>query len=426
MGQLFIIGAGASGLMAAISAARKGADVTVIEQNKRPGRKLLASGNGKCNLTNTGAGEDNYRGTDPAFAQMVLGNVSVNDTLDFFREIGLLTVSHGGWIYPYTEQSLTVLKLLLRECTRLGVRIRTDTKVTAVRRINDRFRIETHSWDYDADAVILSCGSAASEVEGSSAQGLTLAESLGHGTIPFGPALTSLNSSDPRITRWGGARAYASVTLTADGREYPSRSGQVQLIDRGLSGIPVFQVSRYAVEALRANRPVTLEVDFMPDIDEDALTAWLRSRTGLSETHDPGTPTAVTPRAADRSERLSEALLGLLPDKLIDVFKMYAHTEERLAASLKHFKLRVTGTGSLKHSQVASGGVRTDEVDPDTMASKIANGLFLTGELLDIAGDCGGWNLQFAWSTGMIAGRSAAAYLAGRSDSADSGETDHD
>ena len=401
MGELFIIGGGASGLMAAIAAARQGADVTVLEQNKKPGRKLLASGNGKCNLTNTGGADLCYRGTDPAFAGLVLEQAGVKDTLAFFRDLGLLTVSHGGWIYPYSEQSLTVLRLLLNECGRLGVRIRTDTRVTSVRKGEEGFTIETRGgWAYDAGAVILSCGSPASEVQGSSSNGLVFAESLGLRVIPFRPALTSLISNDPRITRWGSTRAYASVTLFIDGEELLKRSGQLQLSDRGLSGIPAFQVSRFVSDALSSNRKAVLEIDFMPDLKEDDLIDWLRHRT------DPENLSFK-----DRPAILTEALIGLLPEKLIDVFKMYAHSEEGLAKTLKHFRLTLTGTGSLKHSQVASGGVLTEEVDPKTMASFKIPGLYLTGELLDIDGDCGGWNLQFAWSTGKIAGEAAAAFL---------------
>ena len=389
MADLFIIGGGASGLMAAITAARLGVPVTILEQNKKIGRKLLSSGNGKCNLTNTGDPLSSYRGSDPSFALEVLDRFGVDDTLGFFRELGLMTVSHGGWIYPYSEQSRTVLALLQRETERLGVRIRTDTKALAITEKEGGFVIKTRSWDYDAAAVILSSGSPASEVQGTSADMAAFAAGLGLKTIPYGPALTSLVSDDPRITRWGSVRAYAAVTLFIDGEKILKRGGQVQLTDRGLSGIPAFQISRFATEALDAHRRVTAEIDFMPDVSEEALTDLFENR----------------------HEDLKAALLGLFPDKLIDVLAMYAHTPERLADAIKHFKLKITGSGSIKHAQVCRGGVLTDQLDPATCGCPEHPGLYLCGEGLDIDGDCGGWNLQFAWSTGALAGRSAAAYI---------------
>ena len=389
MADLFIIGGGASGLMAAITAARLGVPVTILEQNKKIGRKLLSSGNGKCNLTNTGDPLSSYRGSDPSFALEVLDRFGVDDTLGFFRELGLMTVSHGGWIYPYSEQSRTVLALLQRETERLGVRIRTDTKALAITEKEGGFVIKTRSWDYDAAAVILSSGSPASEVQGASADMAAFAAGLGLKTIPYGPALTLLVSDDPRITRWGSVRAYAAVTLFIDGEKILKRGGQVQLTDRGLSGIPAFQISRFATEALDAHRRVTAEIDFMPDVSEEALTDLFESRR----------------------EDLKAALLGLFPDKLIDVLAMYAHTPERLADAIKHFKLKITGSGSIKHAQVCRGGVLTDQLDPATCGCPEHPGLYLCGEGLDIDGDCGGWNLQFAWSTGALAGRSAAAYI---------------
>ena len=389
MADLFIIGGGASGLMAAITAARLGVPVTILEQNKKIGRKLLSSGNGKCNLTNTGDPLSSYRGSDPSFALEVLDRFGVDDTLDFFRGLGLMTVSHGGWIYPYSEQSRTVLALLQREAERLGVRIRTDTKALEVAKKEGGFVIKTRSWDYDAAAVILSSGSPASEVQGASADMAAFAAGLGLKTIPYGPALTSLVSDDPRITRWGSVRAYAAVTLFIDGEKILKRGGQVQLTDRGLSGIPAFQISRFATEALDAHRRVTAEIDFMPDVSEEALTDLFESRR----------------------DDLKAALLGLFPDKLIDVLAMYAHTPERLADAIKHFRLKITGSGSIKHAQVCRGGVLTDQIDPETCGCPDIPGLYLCGEGLDIDGDCGGWNLQFAWSTGALAGRSAAAYI---------------
>lgn len=390
--QVIIVGAGASGLMAGIMAARGGSGVTILEKEKKPGRKLLRTGNGKCNLTNTGDIRRAYHGTDPGFAARALDAFSVQDTIRFFTEIGLYTTSRDGWIYPYAGQAESVLACLLREAAKLKIKIKNNETVLAVTKREDRFYVQTSSWTYTADCVILSGGTAASLVKSQlPCNGLTLAESLGHSSVPQRPSLVPLVCEGADKKGWGGVRIQGTCTLCTQGVELASETGQLQLTEQGVSGIPVFNVSGRALILLDGGLPVTLKLDFFPDFDREMTQAFLKSRRTLLGTDD-----------------MKSVLTGLFPEKLIPALTKGTFSIEGLTDRIKSCELHVKGSAGVGSAQVMSGGIRTDEVDAATSESMICPGLFITGELLDIDGVCGGWNLQFAWSTGANAGRHAA------------------
>ena len=390
--QVIIVGAGASGLMAGIMAARGGSGVTILEKEKKPGRKLLRTGNGKCNLTNTGDIRRAYHGTDPGFAARALDAFSVQDTIRFFTEIGLYTTSRDGWIYPYAGQAESVLACLLREAAKLKVKIKNNETVIAVTKRDDQFHVQTSSWTYTADCVILSVGTAASLVKSQlPCNGLTLAQSLGHSTVPQRPSLVPLVCEGADKKGWSGVRIQGTCTLCTQGVELASETGQLQLTEQGVSGIPVFNISGRALILLDGGLPVTLKLDFFPDFDREMTQAFLESRRTLLGTDD-----------------MKSVLTGLFPEKLIPALTKGTFSIEDLTNRIKSCELHVKGSAGVGSAQVMSGGIRTDEVDAATSESMICPGLFITGELLDIDGVCGGWNLQFAWSTGANAGRHAA------------------
>ena len=390
--QVIIIGAGASGLMAGIMAARGGAGVTILEKEKKPGRKLLRTGNGKCNLTNTGDARFVYHGTDPGFAARALNAFSVQDTIRFFTEIGLYTTSRNGWVYPYAEQAESVLACLLREAAKLKVKIKNNETVIAVTKEDGRFSVQTSTWAYTADSVILACGTAASLVKSQLPfNGLMLAESLGHSTIPQRPSLVPLMCEGAEKKGWGGVRIQGKCTLCAQGVELAQEAGQLQLTEQGVSGIPVFNISGRALILLDGGLPVTLKLDFFPDFDRKMTQDFLEKRRTMLGTCD-----------------LRSILTGIFPEKLIPALTSGAHSIEELADTIKSCELHVKGSAGAGSAQVMSGGIRTDEVNAATSESIICPGLFITGELLDIDGVCGGWNLQLAWSTGANAGIHAA------------------
>ncbi|HCT89986.1 MAG TPA: aminoacetone oxidase family FAD-binding enzyme, partial [Lachnospiraceae bacterium] len=379
-------------LMAALWASGGGGRVTLLEQNDRPGKKLLVTGNGKCNMTNTDQSMRHYHGSDPLFAEVVLQRFTSCQTIRFFTELGVFTKNRNGWIYPYCEQAQAVLKLLTEEAHRRKVRIKTREHVTEIDRTGDGFTVHTEGWKYPADRVILCGGGPASAVQGSATDCMELAARLGHRIIPPLPALVPLRGTGNAYGRWAGVRMDGAVTLYIDGREIQREAGEIQFTEYGVSGIPVFQVSIAAVRAAHEGRRVLLTLDLMPEFTIDELADFLAGRAdSRSGQTDP------------------ELFVGLLPDKMIRMMTEKVHREPKeYAGLLKAYPVPVQGAHSMERAQVCSGGVALSEVDPTTMESRLLPGLYFAGEILDICGDCGGYNLQWAWSTGALAGKSAA------------------
>ena len=397
--NVIIIGGGASGMAAAIAARRAGANVTILEKEDKLGRKLLATGNGRCNLTNVGSLAGSYRGAEPSFAQKVLEGFSVTETLSFFHGLGLHTTVENDRVYPYSGQAETVLHVLLRELARLGVRCKCGEEAAAAGRTPEDggvrpagFLVRTKTWEYACDALILACGTSAGLTKKQlPANGLSLAKNLGHGAAAYTPGLVPLRVAEAQRLAFAGVRIGGAVTICIDGRKTASDTGQLQLTENGISGIPVFNVSGPAGRALRRGSRVTAILDFLPEIPKKETAAFLSGLAG-----------ARTP---------AETLRGLLPERLVRaIFRSFEGREPsllELSARLREFPLTVTGTVGEERAQVLSGGVLTREVFPETLESRLVPGLYLTGELLDIDGICGGFNLQFAWSTGILAGRAA-------------------
>lgn len=385
--QVLITGGGAAGLMAAIFAARNGAAVTVLEQNEKPGKKICATGNGKCNLTNLSMPSDAYRGRHPEFVREALGQLSVEDTVKFFEEIGIVTVSRNGYLYPRSGQAQSVTDVLCMEARNLGVKLKTNQKVTSISRHKGIWKVTTTDWHYEGDALILAGGSKASAVAGSDGSCYDLAKSQGHTIVPVYPALTALKCREKNFKAWSGVRTGGEITLQIDGKPFKREQGELQLTEYGVSGIPVFQLSRYAVCALREGHQVSLSLDFFPEYTQEELKELLSGR----KEHCP-------------YKTKKELLIGLLPEKLIKVLA----SDRDFPNSLKDFPLEVTDTMSFAQAQICCGGVDTAEVDSRTMESRLKKGLYFAGELLDIDGICGGYNLQWAWSSGAAAGSHAA------------------
>lgn len=391
MTRVLIVGAGASGLTAAIYAARNGASVTVLEQNDKPGKKLLATGNGKCNITNLDQTPDKYRSAHQEFPWKVVRNFDVQKTIAFFTELGIYVRNKNGYLYPYSEQAAAMTEVLLMEAARLKVKIKTREQVEAVKKHDRGFTVITKTWKYEGDKVILACGSPASAIEGSCDDGIQIAKSFGHPVVPFEPALVGLRGCGLPFTKWAGVRMTGSVTLLLDGNPVRTESGELQFTDYGISGIPVFQLSRYAVRAISEHCPAALSLDLMPDFTLTDLAEFLKRRMDRNP-----------------NKSLSESLIGLLPDKMIRMLCKSGSTADTLAADLKQLTFDIKGASSLKQAQICSGGVDTEQICPDTMESALVPGLYFAGENADVDGMCGGYNLQWAWSSGAIAGTNAA------------------
>lgn len=405
--RVVVIGAGASGMTAAIFAARAGAETTLLEHKDRPGKKLLSTGNGKCNLSNRRLEDRFYRSGEPGFPMEVIRGFPLKRTLDFFEGLGIVIRDRDGYLYPRSGQASSVAEVLKSEIRDSGIRLETNCNVRGVRTLREdtagRFAVLTDSGTLDADAVVLACGSKAAPATGSDGSGYGLAKSLGHTIIKPLPALVQLRCREKFYKQIAGIRIEAGVSLWSGGERLAEDQGELQLTDYGLSGIPVFQVSRFAARALDEGKRVTARIDFFPGIPES------RVRDMLWE------------RAARRPQRaMEEFFTGWLPDKLSRFFLTYLGIRgERTAASLskrdlkalagiiRAFETGIAAVNSFEHAQVCCGGVDVREVSPRSMESRKRKGLYLAGELLDVDGICGGYNLQFAWSSGAIAGMHA-------------------
>jgi predicted Rossmann fold flavoprotein len=388
--RVVIIGGGASGLMAAIQAARNGASVTVLERNDRPGKKLLVTGNGRCNLTNLTREKTCYRGGGQDLAWKATEKFTPADTISFFSSLGIYTQNRNGWIYPNSGQASSVLQVLLLEAMYRKVKIKTRETVLEVKKEGKLFLTRTETWTYESEAVILACGSPASQVEGSSDAALAIAGGLGHRTIPFLPALVPLKGQGRNFPKWAGVRVHAAAELYVSGKQVCREEGEVQLTDYGISGIPVFQLSRYAVCAAQSGENAVVSLDFLPGYERDSLRGYLEWR-----------------REQCPYKTLQQSLIGLLPDRLLP---LVAPEEEDLSAvtdRIKDYPVIIRGAASLGQAQVCSGGVCAEELT-ENMESRLVPGFYVTGEAADVDGACGGYNLQWAWSSGAAAGMHSA------------------
>lgn len=390
MKKVIIVGGGAAGLMAGITAAREGASVTILEHNEKPGKKILATGNGRCNLTNINQRQDCYRSFEPEKVWQYLQKYSVADTLKFFSEIGIYTRNKNGWMYPNSEQAQSVLDCLLMEASFRKVKIKTRQNISNIYFDEYGWNVSTDSWTYQGDAVILACGSPASQVEGASDYGLHFADRYGLKTAAFEPALVGLRLAGNYFSSWAGVRVQASVTLVLQGVPLKTETGEVQLTDYGVSGIPVFQISRYAVRALKENTETLIFLDFLPGFTEEELCAHLASRIKNCP-----------------YKTMEEQLTGLLPAKLIPLVTTHTDSISKVAKAIKSHVCKVKGASSFAQAQVCSGGILLQNLDENLQSTQYP-GLYFAGEVLDVDGACGGYNLQWAWSSGAIAGRAAA------------------
>mgnify|MGYP000643381998 FL=1 len=383
-----VIGAGASGMMAALTAAETPEnEILLFERQARVGRKLAVTGNGRCNLTNKNMQPEIFRGEHPEIVQSVLKQFSMEDTLEFFGQIGVAFVDRNGWVYPRSNQAKCIPELMVQKAHSLKVKIKTREKVKDIYKENGRWKVRTEGWIYECDRVILANGSSASQVPGSDGSGYAIAENLGHRIIRPLPALTGLRCRGNAFSAWAGVRTEGEVTLLLDGKPFCKERGELQLTDYGISGIPVFQLSRYAVRALAEGKIAELSVNFFPEYTTEDLAKLLDKRRELCP-----------------YQSAAELLVGLLPDKLIRAFRK----QKDLIQTLTSYRLTVKESTGLEQAQVCSGGVDTTQVNTETLESHIHKGLYFAGELLDIDGPCGGYNLQWAWSSGAVAGLHSA------------------
>lgn len=403
--EIVIIGGGASGLMAGITAARNGGRVTILEHKDRVGKKILSTGNGKCNITNLEQGINKYRGEDPGFAVKLLEKFGVQETLRFFGSLGILPKNRNGYIYPNSEQAASVLDVLRMEAEHLGITVVCQTDVKAIKKEQGKFNIQTSTGKYSGSGLIIAAGSKAAPVTGSDGSGYRIAENFGHRIIAPVPALVQLRAEEAFFKSLAGIRTEAEIRLYIDGREAASEKGELQMTDYGISGIPVFQISRFAARGLEAKKRIHVDIDFMPEMEESVVLSHLSTRIKNCP-----------------YKTAEEMMTGLLNKKLCAVLLRQAgislHMDSssikkeqiaELAKRIKRFRVTIKDTNSFTNAQVCAGGVDTSQLDESTLESKIVSGLYFAGEIIDIDGTCGGYNLQWAWTSGYVAGLSSVS-----------------
>lgn len=402
--KIGIVGGGASGMTAAIAAARQGAQVTILERNDRIGKKILATGNGKCNLSNLDFQTEYYRSEDPERVGTFFKKDAVRQTQLFFEQIGLMIKSKNGYLYPECEQASAVLDVLRHELAHLNVRVICDEEVVALDKgKGGGFLLQTKSGSrYPFDRVILSCGTSAGLKKGTKTNLPQLvAVKYGLDYVKQVPALVQLRCEESFCKALSGVRCQAAVTLRVGNDTY-REDGELQLTDYGISGIPVFQLSRFASYGLVRDQKLSVEIDFLPSLTEKEWEEllWERRRT----LHYKSMEDFLIGTVHKKVTGVLLKLCGIGPAeqaKYVTDFKF-----AKLSGLVKHFPMTVVGTNPVENAQVLAGGIKLTEVSENMELLK-CKGVYLTGELLDADGRCGGYNLQWAWSTGMTAGMAA-------------------
>ncbi len=397
--EVAIIGGGAAGMMAALTAAEwTDSSVVLLERQSRLGRKLLATGNGRCNLSNLHCAPQHYHGRSPDFVRPALDAFGPEDTLAYFRRLGLLCrAEDSGRVYPLSDQANSVLDTLRLALEGFGVTVRTDCQVSAIAPQSSGFLLTTSAGTLFADKVIVTAGGAASPKLGGTRDGYQLLRSLGHRCTKLYPSLVQLRTDTTYTRALKGVRAEAAVTLKNGQAVIARQRGEVQFTDYGVSGPVIFELSRAAVTE---EGPLTLSLDLVESLSQGELVELLAEKQQLL----PGL-TLENLLTGVLHNRLGRTVLRYSGRKLTQsVSELSRRDLAHIARSCKAFQLEVTGNQGLEHAQVTAGGLRTDQFYPETLESRCCPGLYAAGEVLDVDGDCGGFNLQWAWSSGRLAG----------------------
>ncbi len=405
--KVAVVGGGAAGLTAAIAARYNGAEVTVLERLDRVGKKILATGNGRCNLSNTNLDIAHYHGLNPKFAFGALSRFDFHKTMEFFEKLGVAwKVEDGGKVFPVSNQASSVLDVMRYELEKLGVETRCAAEVREIEPKNGGFILHLGDGDrFKADRVIITTGGKAAPNLGSNGSGYQLAQQLGHSIVDPFPALVQLKLAADFLKQISGIKFIYMAEIQVDAKPLARAEGEILFTDYGISGPPILSLSRTAVEHLRGGKPVTLRLNLINYLSREELESFIIKRL-QQQSH----------------KTLAFSFVGFINKRLVTVLLKQAGIEDihkpagqvttternAIIDILQDWRFEVTGANTWQQAQVTAGGVNVWDVNQKNMASKLVPGLFLAGEVLDIDGDCGGYNLQWAWSSGYMAGVGAA------------------
>ena len=395
-----IIGAGASGMAAAIAAAEN-PDVQVIlmERQARVGRKLAATGNGRCNLTNLHANKQGYHGQEPSFAAFALERFDVEQTLGWFGQLGLYTVAEeSGRVYPFSDQANSLVDVLRFALEKPNIQLLTGFEVTKVKKAEGGFRVDSTGETVFCDKLIIACGGLAGSKLGGSMFGYRFLRGFGHKCTKLRPTLVQLKSSWPGCATLKGVRAACHAAIYHDGRLHTESTGELQFTEYGLSGPVMFEISR---DACQGGGEWVCRLDLLPGKDAD----WLRLELLRRRNTDWKAEDLLTGILHTRLGKVLTQAAGI--SGYVPIAQLEEGEIDAVVNAVKDFEVILTEPMGMDAAQVTAGGIVTDEFDPATMESRLVPGLYACGEVLDIDGDCGGYNLQWAWSSGRLAGTHA-------------------
>jgi len=399
-----IIGGGASGMAAALAAAENEKNrIILLERQARVGRKLQATGNGRCNLTNLHAAEGGYHGEEASFADYAIGKFGPEATLNWFRSLGLFTVAEeSGRVYPYSDQANSVLDVLRFALEKPNIQVKLGFETEKVKKTAAGFRVESKEETVECDRLIVACGGLAGTKLGGTMSGYKLLRSLGHKCTKLRPTLVQLKSGWNGVAALKGVRANCHAAIYHNGQLHAQSTGEIQFTEYGLSGPVIFEISR---DACQGSGQWVCRLDFLPEIGEEVLKAELlrRRETGLPVSE---LLTGILHNRLGRVLTQAAGISGYVPVAQLEEFEI-----EEVCRVVKGFDISLTEPMGMDSAQVTAGGILTKEFDKTTMESRLVPGLYACGEVLDIDGDCGGYNLQWAWSSGRLAGTHAGGNL---------------
>ena len=408
MNKVAIIGGGAAGLMAALTAAKAGTNVTIFEHNKSVGKKILASGNGRCNIINTTAFVSDYFGQNPNFVEHALKTMPFSIFEKFTLSIGLiLNAKDDGRCYPLSDEAKSVVLAFSEALKQANITIKNEHNVTKITKENNTFVIESDEKKERFNKVLIATGSEAAPQLGATADGYTFAKDFGHTIEPTYPSLVQLHIESNIHQKMAGVKTVAEVTLYLNGKPEEKVLGDTLFTRYGISGLSILDLSQKASLALLEYQHVSVGVNLLPQLSRQALATQLEKLFKAIPNHS-----------------LQNALSGMISTKIVEPLLTSAkidpnkqasslNTKEikKLAHQLQDWRFEIIDTHGFKHAEVSGGGVSTTEIDDKTMESKLIDGLYFAGEVLDIVGKRGGYNFNFAWASGMIAGQQLAKKL---------------
>lgn len=401
--EIAVIGGGASGMIAAITARKSGKEVVVLERKDRILKKVLITGNGRCNITNVNANISNYFGKNISSVENILNSFNPQDTMDFFNGLGIIcNEENRGKVYPLSGQASSVVDALRFEAERLGVRIETEFYVRKIEKEGFKFKIYSEERKkIEAGRVVIAAGGQSYPELGSNGSGFELAKELGHSVTKLSPSIVQLKTEKHQVKGLQGIKTDAAVTAYGDNKKICTYDGELLFTDYGISGNVVFNIS--FVMPLYKN--VEFEIDFMEKFDYNELYEILKERKKIMShlTMENYFNGMINKKLGQFLSKVS----GI--EKLSKPVKDLNDSEIRkLCTVLKKYRVKILDTTGFKNAQITAGGVSLDEVNPETLESKIVKGLYFSGEVLDVYGECGGFNLQWAWASGYIAGKNVA------------------